>query len=42
MAVVHEGWIAELLQDMPGADKGQLIDLLSQMKQHLYSSDREK
>lgn len=40
MAVVHEGWIAELLQDMSGADKGQLIDLLSQMKQHLYSADR--
>ena len=39
MAVVHEGWIAELLQDMSGADKGQLIDLLSQMKQHLYSGD---
>jgi DNA-binding MarR family transcriptional regulator len=40
MAVVHEGWIAELLQDMSGADKGQLIDLLSQMKQHLYSAER--
>ena len=40
MAVVHEGWIAELLQDMPGADKGRLIDLLSQMKQHLYSAER--
>ena len=40
MAVVHEGWIAELLQDMPGADKGRLIELLSQMKQHLYSADR--
>ena len=40
MAVVHEGWIAELLQDMSGADKGRLIDLLSQMKQHLYSADR--
>jgi DNA-binding MarR family transcriptional regulator len=40
MAVVHEGWIAELLQDMSGADKGRLIDLLSQMKQHLYAADR--
>jgi DNA-binding MarR family transcriptional regulator len=40
MAEVHEGWIAELLQDMSGADKGQLIDLLSQMKRHLYSADR--
>jgi len=35
MAAVHEGWIAELLQDMPSADKAQLIGLLSQMKQHL-------
>lgn len=40
MAVVHEGWIAELLQDMSGADKHQLIGLLSQMKQHLYSAER--
>ena len=40
MAAVHEGWIAELLQDMSGADKGRLIDLLSQMKHHLYSADR--
>ena len=35
MATVHEGWIAELLQDMPSADKAQLIGLLSQMKLHL-------
>ncbi|MET0265645.1 MAG: MarR family transcriptional regulator [Duganella sp.] len=35
MAAEHETWIAELLQDMPNADKGQLIELLSQMKQHL-------
>ena len=35
MATVHEGWIAELLQDMSPDDKGQLISLLSQMKQHL-------
>ncbi|MEO5933447.1 MAG: MarR family transcriptional regulator [Duganella sp.] len=40
MAVVHEGWIAELLQEMSGADKTQLIGLLSQMKQHLYSAER--
>src|SRR3954467_392693 len=26
MAEVHEGWIAELLQDMPARDKAQLID----------------
>ncbi|MQA20017.1 MarR family winged helix-turn-helix transcriptional regulator [Rugamonas rivuli] len=41
MAAVHEGWIAELLQDMSGADKSQLIDLLSQMKQHLNASDEK-
>lgn len=35
MAAVHEGWIAELLQDMSPEDKTQLIGLLSQMKQHL-------
>jgi DNA-binding MarR family transcriptional regulator len=42
MAVVHEGWIAELLQDIPSEDKGQLITLLSQMKQHLNASDDKK
>ena len=42
MARVHEGWIAELLQDMPAADKTQLITLLSQMKQHLTTSDDKK
>ncbi|NRR31626.1 MarR family transcriptional regulator [Oxalobacteraceae bacterium] len=41
MAEVHEGWVAELLQDMPGADKGQLIDLLSQMKRHLTAGDEK-
>ena len=35
MAAVHEGWVAELLQPMSADDKGQLIDLLSQMKRHL-------
>jgi DNA-binding MarR family transcriptional regulator len=35
MATVHEGWIEELLQDISSDDKGQLIDLLSQMKRHL-------
>ena len=35
MAVVHEEWIAELLKDISPDDKGQLIALLSQMKQHL-------
>jgi DNA-binding MarR family transcriptional regulator len=38
MAAVHEGWIAELLQDLSGADKTQMIDLLSRMKQHLNAS----
>jgi DNA-binding MarR family transcriptional regulator len=35
MAAVHEGWIAELLQDVSPADKGTLIELLSDMKQKL-------
>jgi DNA-binding MarR family transcriptional regulator len=35
MAVVHEGWIAELLKDISPDDKEQLIALLSSMKQHL-------
>jgi DNA-binding MarR family transcriptional regulator len=41
MAVVHEGWIAELLKDISGDDKGTLIELLSQMKQHLNASDEQ-
>lgn len=41
MAAVHEGWITELLQDMPGADKGRLIELLSQMKGHLYAREEK-
>lgn len=39
MAVVHEGWIADLLKDISPADKGQLIALLSQMKSHLNDAD---
>ena len=35
MAQVHEEWIAELLQDVSGADKTQLIELLSHMKHSL-------
>jgi DNA-binding MarR family transcriptional regulator len=42
MAVVHEGWIAELLQDISPEDKGQLIALLSQMKQHLSAVDDKR
>ncbi len=38
MAAVHEGWIAELLQDISGEDKGTLIELLSQMKRHLNAA----
>lgn len=41
MAVVHEGWIAELLKNMPAKDKGQLIDLLSQMKQQLNDGEEK-
>jgi DNA-binding MarR family transcriptional regulator len=41
MAVVHEGWIAELLKDVSSEDKGTLIDLLSQMKQHLNDSNEQ-
>ena len=41
MAQEHEGWIAELLQDMSGTDKNQLIELLSQMKQHLNAIDEK-
>ncbi|MET0857937.1 MAG: MarR family transcriptional regulator [Telluria sp.] len=41
MAVVHEGWIADLLRDVSSEDKATLIGLLSQMKQHLNgASDR--
>jgi DNA-binding MarR family transcriptional regulator len=41
MAKVHEGWIAELLKDISGDDKGTLIDLLSQMKQHLNAAGEQ-
>ena len=39
MAAVHEGWIEELLRDIPADDKGRLIELLSQMKGHLNGLD---
>lgn len=35
MAAVHEGWIEELLQDIPAEDKAQLIVLLARMKEQL-------
>jgi DNA-binding MarR family transcriptional regulator len=39
MAEVHESWVAELLQPMSSEDKGQLIELLSEMKRHLNASE---
>ncbi|MES2149215.1 MAG: MarR family transcriptional regulator [Pseudomonadota bacterium] len=39
MAQKHEQWIAELLQDMPAADKSQMIALLNQMKGYLGAGD---
>ncbi|HEY0585599.1 MAG TPA: MarR family transcriptional regulator [Pseudoduganella sp.] len=41
MAEVHESWIAELLQEISQEDKGQLIELLSQMKGHLYAREQK-
>jgi len=38
MAVVHEGWIAELFAGMPSAQKAHLSELLSQVKNHLNVS----
>jgi DNA-binding MarR family transcriptional regulator len=35
MAAVHEGWVAELFQDIPAADKARMIALLDTMKQQL-------
>lgn len=42
MAQVHEGWVAELLQEMTVDEKGQLIDLLSRMKDQLYARDAKE
>ena len=41
MAVVHEGWIADLLRETPAVDKTHLIALLSQMKRQLDASDHQ-
>jgi len=41
MAEVHESWVAELLHDISPDDKSQLIELLSQMKGHLYARDEK-
>jgi DNA-binding MarR family transcriptional regulator len=35
MAAVHEAWIEELLQDIPGEDKADMIAMLANMKHHL-------
>ena len=35
MAAVHEGWIADLLGEMPASDKAQMIALLDKMKHQL-------
>jgi DNA-binding MarR family transcriptional regulator len=42
MAVVHEGWIADMLKEISGPDKAQLIALLSQMKSHLNGADEHQ
>jgi DNA-binding MarR family transcriptional regulator len=41
MAEVHEGWITELLSGVSKTDKGQLIQLLSQVKHHLNGHSAE-
>lgn len=41
MAVVHEGWIAELLGGLSVQEKTKLIQLLSQVKRHLNDSAEE-
>ena len=41
MAAVHEEWIADLLRDVSGKDKAQLIELLSQMKRSLNARDEK-
>jgi DNA-binding MarR family transcriptional regulator len=39
MALVHEGWISELLEEISTEDKSTMINLLSKMKQHLNEPD---
>ncbi len=41
MAQVHEQWVIELLQDIPGQDKGRLLELLAQMKGHLDAREEK-
>ena len=42
MAAVHEGWIDDLMSGLSPQEKGKLIQLLSQMKQHLMEVDNEE
>lgn len=42
MAVVHEGWIAELLGGLSVADKTTLIQLLSRIKHHFNDSSKDR
>jgi DNA-binding MarR family transcriptional regulator len=42
MAAVHEAWIDELMSGLSRQDKGKLIALLSQMKQHLTETEVSK
>jgi hypothetical protein len=39
MAAVHERWIEEMLVDVPGEDKAEMIALLSTMKRKLRVDD---
>lgn len=41
MAVVHEGWIAELLAGLSVARKAEMIELLSHLKDHLNAAAGE-
>lgn len=41
MAVVHERWIEELLEDVSFEDKGKLIELLSHMKRQFDATGGE-
>lgn len=42
MAAVHEAWIDELMSGVSQQEKIKLIQLLSQMKQHLMEIDNEE
>jgi DNA-binding MarR family transcriptional regulator len=41
MAVVHEGWIAELLAGLSVGRKAEMIELLSHLKNHLNAASSE-